>query len=105
MSYRRTKTVSFNELRRIERDVRSAVMALGVPVAMLRRSGFALSRDVDQIPTTVYDRDATEANCAHFSKSSGCFGIVARLGRAGRLWRDGVGAEHGEIWREVGLRA
>jgi len=78
MSYRRTKAVSFNELDRIERDVRSAVTALGVPVAMLRSCGFALSLDAGKIPMMVYDRDATEANCGkHFSKSSGCCRIVA----------------------------
>lgn len=61
MSYRRTKAASFNELDRIERDVRSAVTALGVPIAMLRSSGFALSLDAGKIPMMVYDRDATEA--------------------------------------------
>ena len=78
MSYQRTKAVSFNELHRIERDVRSAVTALGVPVAMLRSSGFALSLDAGKIPMMVYDRDATEANCGkYFSKSSGCCRVVA----------------------------
>ena len=78
MSYRRTKAVSFNELDRIEHDVRSAVTALGVPVAMLRSCGFALSLDAGKIPMMVYDRDATEANCGkHFSKSSSCCRIVA----------------------------
>lgn len=70
MSYRRTKAVSFDELDRIERDVRSAVTALGVLVAMLRSSGFALSLVAGKIPMMVYDRDATEANCGkHFLKA------------------------------------
>jgi hypothetical protein len=78
MSYRRTKAVFFNELHRIERDVRSAVTALGISVAMLRSFGFALSLDAGKIPMMVYDRDATEANCGrHFSKSGGCCRIVA----------------------------
>ena len=78
MSYRRTKAVSFNELDRVERDVPSAVTALGVPVAMLRSSGFALSLDAGKIPMMVYDRDATEAKLWEaFSKSSGCCRIVA----------------------------
>ena len=95
MSYRRTKAVSFNELDRMERDVRSAVTALGVPVAMLRSSGFALSLDAGKIPMMVYDRDATEANCGkHFSW------VLPYCGRRpGRLWRDGVGAERGETRR------
>lgn len=107
MSYRRKKTVSFKQLHHMERDVRSVVMALGVPVTMLRPFGFAMSRDVGpNFPMMVYDRNATEANCAkHFSKGSGCPRMVARLSRPGRLWRDGVGAERGEIWQEVGLMA
>ena len=62
MSYRRTKAVSFSELDRIERDVRSGVTPLGVPITMLCSSGFALSLDAGKIPMMVYDRDATEAN-------------------------------------------
>ncbi|MDE3157439.1 MAG: hypothetical protein KGM92_01555 [Acidobacteriota bacterium] len=81
MSYRRTKAVSFDELDRIERDVQSAVTALGVLVVMLRSSGFALSLVAGKIPMMVYYRDATEANCGkHFSKSSGCCRIVAPAG-------------------------
>jgi hypothetical protein len=106
MSYRRTKAVSFKQLHHIERDVRSLVMALGAPVTMLRSFGFALSLDGGEIPMMVYDRDPTESNCAkHFSNSSGCCRIVARLSRSGGLWRDGVGVERGEIWQEVGLMA
>lgn len=82
MSYRRTKAVSFQQLHHIERDVRSVVMAMGVPAKILRWFGFALSLEVGQIPMMVYDRDATEANRGkHFSKSSGCCRIVA-AGRA-----------------------
>jgi len=103
MSYRRTKAVSFNELDRIERDVRSAVTALGVPVAMLRSSGFARSLDAGKIPMMVYDRDATEANCGkHFSKA---VGAAVLWPRPGRLWREGVGASVERFGNKIGLMA
>jgi hypothetical protein len=104
MSYRRTKAVSFDELDRIERDVRSAVTALGVLVAMLRWSGFALSLVAGKIPMMVYDRDATEANCGkHFSKSSGCCRIVA----AGRAVYGGMvlGRSAERFGKKIGLMA
>jgi drug efflux transport system permease protein len=47
------------ELRHIVRDYRSLVMALGVPVLLLVLFGFALSLDVDRIPTMIYDQDRT----------------------------------------------
>jgi hypothetical protein len=103
MSYRRTKAVSFDELDRIERDVQSAVTALGVPIAMLRSSGFALSLDAGKIPMMVYE-DATEANRGkHFSKSSGCCRTMA-AGRAvyGVMV---LGRSAGRFGKKIGLMA
>ena len=60
MSYRRTRAVFRKELHHIARDSRSLVMALAVPVVMLVLFGYALSLDVDRIPTLVYDQDGTE---------------------------------------------
>ena len=37
-------------------------MALAVPVMMLLLFGFALSLDVDHIPTLIYDQDDTAAS-------------------------------------------
>jgi ABC-2 type transport system permease protein len=59
MSYRRTRAVLVKELHHIVRDSRSLGMALAVPVVMLLLFGFALSLDVDRIPTLVYDQDGT----------------------------------------------
>ena len=59
MSARRTRAVATKELRHILRDSRSLTMALAVPVLMLLLFGLALSLDVDQIPTMVYDADHT----------------------------------------------
>jgi ABC-2 type transport system permease protein len=41
----------------IVRDPRSLIMALAVPLVMLLLFGYALTLDVDQIPTLVYDAD------------------------------------------------
>src|SRR6185295_17076679 len=59
MSARRTRAIATKELRHIVRDSRSLTMALAVPVLMLLLFGLALSLDVDQIPTMVYDADRT----------------------------------------------
>ena len=59
MSYRRLRAVFVKELHHIVRDVRSLGMALAVPVMMLVLFGYALSLDVDRIPTLVCDQDGT----------------------------------------------
>jgi ABC-2 type transport system permease protein len=62
MSYRRTRAIFVKELHHITRDALSLTMALAVPVVMLLLFGFALSLDVDRIPTLVYDQDGTTAS-------------------------------------------
>ena len=62
MSYRRIRAVCFKEVHHIVRDARSLGMALAVPVMMLLLFGYALSLDVDRIPTLVYDQDGTSAS-------------------------------------------
>lgn len=62
MSYRRLRAVFIKELHHIVRDVRSLTMALAVPVMMLLLYGYALSLDVDHVPTLVYDQDGTAAS-------------------------------------------
>src|SRR5262245_1677935 len=62
MSLRRTRAILIKELHHITRDSRSLGMALAVPVMMLVLFGFALSLDVDRIPTLIYDQDGTSAS-------------------------------------------
>lgn len=62
MSFRRTRAVFLKECRHILRDVRSLIIALAIPLLMLLLFGFALSLDVDRIPTLVYDADRTSAS-------------------------------------------
>jgi len=59
MSYRRLRAVFVKELHHITRDRLSLAMALATPIMFLLLFGYALSLDVDQIPTLVYDQDHT----------------------------------------------
>ena len=59
MSYRRLKAVARKEFLHIVRDVRSLILALAEPILMLLLFGYALTLDVDRIPTYVYDQDKT----------------------------------------------
>ena len=59
MSFRRTRAVLVKEFRHIVRDARSLTMALAIPLLMLLLFGFALSLDVDRIPTLIYDADGS----------------------------------------------
>ncbi|HEX3745783.1 MAG TPA: ABC transporter permease [Bryobacteraceae bacterium] len=62
MSYRRIRAMFIKELHHVTRDSRSLSMALAMPVMMLLLYGYALSLDVDHIPTLVYDQDGTAAS-------------------------------------------
>ena len=62
MSFRRLRAIFIKELHHITRDSRSLALALAVPVMMLLLYGFALSLDVDRIPTLIYDQDHTAAS-------------------------------------------
>ena len=57
MSPRRAWAVARKELLHIVRDLRSLSMALTLPLIMILLFGYALSLDVDRIPTVLYDAD------------------------------------------------
>jgi ABC-2 type transport system permease protein len=59
MSPRRLKAVTKKELLHIVRDARSLYLALALPLVMLLLFGYALTLDVDRIPTYIYDQDGT----------------------------------------------
>jgi ABC-2 type transport system permease protein len=59
MSVRRIRAMAQKEFRHIVRDARSLIMALVIPLLMLLLFGFALSLDVDRIPTFIYDADGS----------------------------------------------
>lgn len=57
ISLRRTRAMARKEFLHIFRDPRSLLMALAIPAIMLLLFGYALSLDVDRVPTMVYDVD------------------------------------------------
>ena len=57
MNLRRMRAVARKEFLHILRDPRSLAMALGLPLIMLLLFGYALTLDVDRIPTLIYDAD------------------------------------------------
>jgi len=59
MNLRRLAAVLRKELLHIVRDWRSLGMALAVPVVLLLLFGYALTLDVDRIPTRIYDQEGT----------------------------------------------
>jgi ABC-2 type transport system permease protein len=59
MNFRRTRAIARKEFLHVLRDPRSLVSALLQPLIMLLIFGWALSLDVDRIPTFVYDLNRT----------------------------------------------
>lgn len=55
----RLKAIAVKEFLHIVRDPRSLALAVSIPVLLLLLFGFALTLDVDRIPTVVYDLDRT----------------------------------------------
>lgn len=76
------------------RDRATVLFALGMPVILLVLFGYAVSFDIDHIPTVLVDEDWTPESrslASHFS-SGATFELVATVGSAGeveRLFREG----------------
>jgi ABC-2 type transport system permease protein len=91
MNLVRTRAVFLKELRHIVRDSRSLYLALGVPVLLLALFGYALSLDVDRIPTLVYDAD----------RSSESRELISRFAASRYFDIRGYVSEYGTIEREM----
>ena len=59
MNWRRTRAVARKECLHVLRDPRSLFIAAALPALLLLLFGYALSLDVDRIPTLIYDSDQT----------------------------------------------
>ena len=57
MSFRRLRAIARKEVLHVIRDPRSLASAIAIPLIMLLIFGYALSLDVDHIPTIVYNLD------------------------------------------------
>jgi ABC-2 type transport system permease protein len=71
MNLRRTRAVARKEFLHILRDPRSLILALALPSLMLLLFGYALTLDVDRIPTLVYDYDHTAESRELISRFQG----------------------------------
>lgn len=80
MNIARTLAVSRKEARQIIRDSRSLYLALGIPVLLMVLFGYALSLDVDDLPTMVWDQDHSVQSRELLDRmtSSGYFKLVKR---------------------------
>ncbi len=59
MNWRRTRAVARKEFLHVLRDARSMGMAVAIPMLMLTLYGYALTLDVDRVPTVVWDQSQT----------------------------------------------
>jgi len=71
MSLLRLRAVARKEFLHIRRDPRSLAIALVLPLVALLLFGWALTLDVDRIPTYVYDRDGTPESRAMIDQFRG----------------------------------
>jgi ABC-2 type transport system permease protein len=71
MNLRRTRAVARKEFLHILRDSRSLTMALALPLLMILLFGYALTLDVDRIPTIVYDADQSPESRELISRFQG----------------------------------
>jgi len=81
MNFRRTRAMFRKEVLHILRDPRSLIAALAQPLLMLILFGYALSLDVDRIPTVIYDLDRTSVSEGLIKdfRGSRYFDIVAEV--------------------------
>jgi ABC-2 type transport system permease protein len=89
MNLRRTRAVSQKEFLHIVRDARSLTMALALPILMILLFGYALTLDVDRIPTIIYDASRSPESrdlISHF-KGSRYFEILGHVSDYGAIER------------------
>jgi len=69
----RLKAIAWKEFIQIFRDSRSLALAISIPVLLLVLFGYALTLDVDHIPTVIHDMDRTSQSrdlINHFLRSN-----------------------------------
>ncbi len=81
MNLRKIQAITRKEIYHLIRDVRSLYLAFAIPLLLILLFGYALSLDVDNIPTVVVDQDKTDFSrdfIRHLDSSS-YFTVIAHL--------------------------
>ena len=90
MSARRTLAMTRKEVLHIVRDPRSLAIALAVPLVMLLLFGYALTLDVDRVPTLIYDSDNSPQSRALIERFSASryFDVQGHVGNYAAIERE-----------------
>jgi ABC-2 type transport system permease protein len=81
LNLRKIQAITRKEIYHLIRDVRSLYLAFAIPLLLILLFGYALSLDVDNIPTVVVDQDKTDFSrdfIRHLDYSS-YFTVIAHL--------------------------
>lgn len=87
MSLRRVLAMARKEFIQIRRDIRTLIAAVFIPLLLIFLFGYALSLDVDSIPTIILDADKTQASrdLVERISASRYFTLVGRFERQSRI--------------------
>src|SRR5512147_1571277 len=87
MKFIRIKAVAKKEALQIRRDPLSLAMAFLMPVLLLVIFGYAITFDINDIPTAVVDLDKSSLSREFISEltASGYFSVIAYPGRYGDI--------------------
>ena len=90
MILRRVKAIASKEFIQIWRDPRSLALGIAIPVILIVLFGYALSLDIDHIPTIVWDQDKSKASVDFLLnfKNSRYFSIYAYCNNYREIERD-----------------
>jgi ABC-2 type transport system permease protein len=95
MNLRRTRAMARKELLHIVRDPLSLSMALGIPLMMLLLFGYALSLDVDRVPTLILDASRTPLSSDLISRFEGSRFFDVSRAEDGRAIEEAI--DRGEV--------
>jgi ABC-2 type transport system permease protein len=87
MNPRRIKALAKKEFIQMVRDIRSLLGAIFIPLMLIFLFGYALSLDVDRIPTLIYDQDRTSISRELIQRlnDSKYFQIIRYIDRANEI--------------------
>ncbi len=87
---RRLAAIIIKEFVQLVRDTRTLVMALVMPVVMLLLFGYAITTDVENLPTVVFDQSQSQESRALIERfaNSRYFAIIGPVGSLGDIERE-----------------